>query len=195
MKRVLEIAMATVLMVALLPLMVLIGFLVVILDGRPILFQQERLGLNEAPFLLVKFRTMTTQVPKDGDEVTRLTALGRVLRNTSLDEIPSLWNVIKGDLSFVGPRPLLREYLTLYSPRHRHRHSVRPGLTGLAQVSGRNLLSWREKLDLDIEYVEKQSLLLDLRILAKTLWVVLTIRGINQANGRTMERLQENYDR
>ena len=195
-KRALDLIFGLFLFFLLGPLLVFIAILILLVDGRPILFLQVRPGLRETPFLLVKFRTMTsTFLGLDEDESPRLTRLGGLLRKTSLDELPSLWNIIVGDLSFVGPRPLLMEYLALFSSSHRRRHDVRPGLTGLAQISGRNLLSWQKRLDLDVAYVEKQSFWLDLRILICSIGVVLSSRGINQANGATMTRLEKGYEK
>ncbi len=149
--------------------------------GRPILFRQLRPGLHGRPFELVKFRTMRPLDPQRGwtDDASRQTAFGSWLRATSLDELPSLWNVIRGDMSLVGPRPLLMEYLDRYGPDQARRHDVLPGLTGLAQVSGRNSLGWAEKFQLDLDYVEHQSLLLDLRVLARTVVVVVRRQGIS----------------
>ena len=195
-KRALDLIFGLFLFFLLGPLLVFIAILILLVDGRPILFLQVRPGLRETPFLLVKFRTMTsTFLGLDDDESPRLTRLGGLLRKTSLDELPSLWNIVVGDLSFVGPRPLLMEYLALFSSSHRRRHDVRPGLTGLAQISGRNLLSWQKRLDLDVAYVEKQSFWLDLRILICSIGVVLSSRGINQANGATMTRLEKGYEK
>lgn len=195
-KRALDLIFGLLLFFLLGPLLVFIAMLILMVDGRPILFLQVRPGLRETPFLLVKFRTMTsTFLGLDDDESPRLTRLGGLLRNTSLDELPSLWNIIVGDLSFVGPRPLLMEYLALFSSSHSRRHDVRPGLTGLAQISGRNLLSWKQRLDLDVAYVDKQGFWLDLRILICSIGVVLSSRGINQANGATMTRLEKGYEK
>lgn len=151
--------------------------------GRPVLFRQDRPGLGGETFTLYKFRTMRSGPGTDGD---RLTPLGRALRATSLDELPELWNVLRGDMSLVGPRPLLVEYLDRYSPRQARRHEVRPGLTGLAQVSGRNALSWDERLELDVRYVETWSITGDLRILARTLASVVRREGISATDHATM---------
>lgn len=151
--------------------------------GSPVLFRQVRPGLHGAPFTLVKFRTMRTG---EGSDAERLTRLGRFLRATSLDELPELWNILRGDMSLVGPRPLLVEYLPRYSPRQARRHEVRPGLTGLAQVEGRNLVAWDERLELDVRYVETRTLALDLRILWRTLAMVLRREGISGDGHATM---------
>jgi len=158
--------------------------------GRPVLFRQVRPGRYGTPFTLVKFRTMTC-VDSDGEplpDVDRLTRLGRTLRATSLDELPTLWNVLRGDMSLVGPRPLLVEYLPLYSEEQRRRHEVRPGITGLAQVSGRNALPWPERLALDVAYVDRRSVALDLRILALTVGKVLRREGITAEGQATVTK-------
>jgi lipopolysaccharide/colanic/teichoic acid biosynthesis glycosyltransferase len=151
--------------------------------GAPVLFRQVRPGRDGEPFTLVKLRTMRSGA---GSDTERLTPFGRFLRSTSLDELPELWNVLRGDMSLVGPRPLLVEYLPLYSERQARRHEVRPGLTGLAQVSGRNLLDWEDRLELDVRYVETWSLGLDLRILARTALAVLRREGISGPGEATM---------
>ncbi len=158
--------------------------------GSPVLFKQERPGKNGEIFTLCKFRTMTDERDSNGellpDEV-RLTKFGRLMRSLSLDELPELYNILKGDMSFVGPRPLLVRYLPLYNERQQHRHDVRPGLTGLAQVNGRNLLSWEEKFELDVKYVEEISLSLDIKILFKTVFSVLKREGISSETSATVE--------
>lgn len=157
-------------------------------DRTPVLFRQERPGLHGEPFEMVKFRTMLAPDPARGlvDDADRLTRLGRVLRATSLDELPSLWNIVRGDMSLVGPRPLLMRYLPRYSPEQARRHDVRPGLTGLAQVSGRNALTWERKFELDVEYVEHHTLRGDLRILLATVAKVLRRDGIAAEDSVTM---------
>lgn len=159
--------------------------------GRPVLFRQVRPGLHGKPFEMVKFRTMTDERGPDGallPDAVRLTAFGRFLRASSLDELPELWNVLKGDMSLVGPRPLLMEYLPLYSPQQSRRHEVRPGITGWAQVNGRNALSWDEKFALDVWYVDNRSLWLDIKILWLTVKKVLVREGISAAGEATMPR-------
>ena len=155
--------------------------------GHPVLFRQTRPGLGGRPFTMVKFRTMREP---HGEQVTtdesRITRFGALLRRTSLDELPELLNVLKGDMSLVGPRPLLDQYLDRYSSQQARRHEVKPGITGLAQVNGRNAISWEERLDLDVWYVDHQSLILDLRILARTVWQVIAARGINAPGHATM---------
>ena len=166
--------------------------------GSPVLFRQRRPGRHGIPFDLVKFRTMVERHDAAGNPLAdgdRLTALGRFLRAASLDELPELWNVLKGEMSLVGPRPLLMAYLDRYTPRQACRHNVRPGLTGLAQISGRNALSWERKFDLDLEYVERCSLALDLKILASTIWQVLNRRGVNQPGHATAEEFMGTFGR
>ncbi|MCM0676314.1 sugar transferase [Micromonospora phytophila] len=172
---------AALLLLLALPVLAVVAALVAGGLGRPVLFRQCRAGRHGRPFELVKFRTMHAPDPRrgrtaDGD---RLTPLGRWLRATSLDELPTLWNVLRGDMSLVGPRPLLNDYLDRYSPTQARRHEVRPGITGLAQVRGRNALSWEEKFDHDVWYVDHRSLRLDLRILLETARTVLRRDGVN----------------
>ncbi|MEV5766689.1 sugar transferase [Micromonospora sp. NPDC052213] len=186
-KRAIDLAAAVVLLVLTAPLVLVVAALVAAGLGRPVLFRQPRAGRHGQVFELVKFRTMLPPDPRrgrvrDGD---RLTPLGRFLRSTSLDELPTLWNVLRGDMSLVGPRPLLTQYLPRYSPTQARRHEVRPGITGLAQVRGRNSLSWEEKLDLDVWYVDHRSLRLDLSILAATVRTVLRREGISAAGSAT----------
>lgn len=169
--------------------MLLVALIVRLAQGKPVLFVQERPGLHGAPFNLIKFRTMRDAVDAAGrplPDSARLTRIGRFLRSTSLDELPELWNVLKGDMSLVGPRPLLVEYLPLYSPEQARRHEVRPGLTGWAQVNGRNALSWDERLRLDVWYVEHRSFVLDLLVLWLTAVKVLRREGINENGNATM---------
>lgn len=187
-KRALDLAIAVPAIVLSVPVQVVTGVLVAVKLGRPIVFRQERPGLHGKVFTLYKFRSMRPEVyPGQGDG-ERLTPFGKALRSTSLDELPSLWNVIKGDMSLVGPRPLLTSYLDLYTASQAQRHLVRPGLTGLAQISGRNQLDWASRLDLDVWYVENCSVGLDIRILART--VLRTVRrdGITPAGSDVMPR-------
>ncbi|MFC0003684.1 sugar transferase [Micromonospora siamensis] len=178
-----DVAMAALLLVLAAPVIAAVALLVAVGLGRPVLFRQRRTGLHGRCFDVVKFRTMLPMDPSRGllDDAARLTAFGKWLRATSLDELPSLWNVLRGDMSLVGPRPLLPEYLDRYSPWQARRHEVRPGVTGLSQVRGRNSLSWEEKLDLDVEYVDTRSLRLDLAILLDTVRTVLRREGISAA--------------
>lgn len=190
MKRLFDIVISIVSLVALAPLLAIVSLLIRWKLGGPVLFRQVRPGLNAKPFHLVKFRTMTDARGPDGKllpDQERLPAFGRFLRSTSLDELPELWNVLKGEMSLVGPRPLLMEYLPLYSPRQSRRHEVRPGLTGWAQVNGRNAISWPEKFDLDVWYVENRSLWLDIKILVLTVVHVLKRSGISAEGEATMK--------
>lgn len=180
-KRVLDVAMSLVLLAVLSPVMALAAVAVLVSMGRPVFFKQTRIGFHEKPFLLIKFRTMTEERDERGQllpESTRLTRVGRILRKTSIDELPQLWNVLRGDMSLVGPRPLFPEYLPYYTERERKRHLVRPGITGLAQVRGRNLLQWDQRLELDVQYVETRTLALDLKILFETVRQVLRCRDV-----------------
>lgn len=173
-----------------LPLLVL-AFLVAVKLGWPVVFMQVRPGLHGKPFRMVKFRTMTDERAADGEllpDALRLTPFGRKLRASSLDELPELWNVLKGEMSLVGPRPLLMEYLPLYSSEQARRHEVRPGITGWAQVNGRNAISWEDKFSLDVWYVDHQSLWLDLKILWMTVRKVLMRDGISAQGEATMSR-------
>jgi lipopolysaccharide/colanic/teichoic acid biosynthesis glycosyltransferase len=190
-KRAFDIVVSMTALVLLSPVLIAVGWLVRRELGPPVLFRQMRPGLNGRPFKMIKFRTMRDI--RDGSGVLlgdseRITPLGRFLRATSLDELPGLWNVLKGDLSLVGPRPLLMEYLSLYSPEQFRRHEVRPGVTGWAQVNGRNALSWEEKFKLDVWYVDNRSFWLDLRILFLTVMRVLARDGISAAGEETMPR-------
>jgi sugar transferase EpsL len=189
-KRAIDLAFAIALGIVLSPVLVLVALAVRLILGPPILFRQQRPGLHGRSFTLVKFRTMREQRSRDGRDLpdaTRLHPFGAVLRSTSLDELPELWNVLRGDMSLVGPRPLLMQYLERYSREQARRHEVRPGMTGLAQVSGRNGLSWEEKFRLDVEYVDECSFVLDATILVATAWHVLARRGINQPGHSTAE--------
>ncbi|GAA3984008.1 sugar transferase [Comamonas faecalis] len=195
MKRLLDFTVALLGLIALaLPLCILI-LLIRRKLGSPVFFRQTRPGLHGKPFQMVKFRTMTDARDAQGallPDADRLTPFGRFLRSTSLDELPELWNVLKGDMSLVGPRPLLMEYLPLYSPEQARRHAVRPGVTGWAQVNGRNAISWEEKFALDVWYVDHQSLALDLRILWLTVKKVLVREGISAAGEATMGKFTGN---
>ena len=171
-KRILDLILSLMALIVLMPLMIIIGILVRINLGSPIIFKQKRPGKNEKIFTLYKFRTMTDKRDIDGNllpDEYRLTKFGKFLRSTSLDELPELINIIKGDMAIVGPRPLLVEYLPYYTEEEKHRHDVRPGLTGLAQVNGRNAISWEEKLKYDTEYIKKISFYSDLKIIFKTI--------------------------
>ena len=178
-----------------LPIYLLMMLLVLTQLNFPILFRQPRTGLNGKIFNIYKFRTMTNDCDKDGillPDALRLTKFGKFLRSTSLDELPSLWNVLKSDMSLVGPRPLLLEYLPLYSTQRARRHEVKPGITGWAQVNGRNAITWGEKFDLDVWYVDNQSIWLDIKILWLTVKKVIMRDGINQVGQSTMENFKGN---
>ena len=171
------------------PVLAVVALLVRVFLGSPVLFRQERPGQEEKSFVMSKFRTMTNRTDSSGEllpDTERLTGFGRFLRSTSLDELPELWNVVRGDMSLVGPRPLLVEYLPLYSVEQARRHEVRPGVTGLAQVRGRNALSWQEKFELDVWYVDNHSARLDLTILLWTIKSVFSRSGINPQGSATM---------
>jgi lipopolysaccharide/colanic/teichoic acid biosynthesis glycosyltransferase len=190
-KRTLDVCVAALALAILAPVLAAIALAVRLRLGSPVLFRQERPGLGARPFTMVKFRTMLDGLDKDGvplPDERRLTSFGRALRSTSLDELPELWNVLKGDMSLVGPRPLLMEYLPLYTPEQARRHEVRPGITGWAQVNGRNALSWEEKFRLDTWYVDNHGILLDIRILWLTLVNVMRRDGISAAGEATMSR-------
>ncbi len=190
-KRIFDVACAAVGLVLLSPVVATVAGAVRWRLGSPVLFRQVRPGLHGEPFELVKFRTMTDARGPDGEllpDAERLPAFGAFLRSTSLDELPELWNVVRGDMSFVGPRPLLTEYLDHYSPEQARRHEVRPGITGWAQVNGRNALTWRERLAMDVWYVDHQSWRLDLRILARTVVSVVRRDGITGEGEATVGR-------
>lgn len=188
-KRVLDAALGSALLLLTAPIQLVVAAAVRRKLGKPVLFRQQRPGLHGEPFEMMKFRTMTVEHDAGGNRIPdaqRTTPFGQFLRSTSLDELPELVNVVRGDLSLVGPRPLLMKYLDRYSPRQHRRHEVRPGVTGLAQVSGRNALSWEEKFELDVQYVENVSLGLDLSILARTVWKVLARKDISAESHATM---------
>jgi lipopolysaccharide/colanic/teichoic acid biosynthesis glycosyltransferase len=197
-KRLFDICVSVVAIALLSPLLFVTMFVTRIKLGGPVFFRQQRPGLHGQPFEMVKFRTMTGSRDSQGNllpDGERLTAYGRFLRSTSIDELPELWNVLKGDMSLVGPRPLLMEYLPLYSAEQRRRHEVRPGVTGWAQINGRNAISWDEKFALDIWYVDNRSFFLDLKILSLTAKNVLIRRGVNAAGSATMPRFTGSADR
>lgn len=193
MKRLLDLVLSIGLLVLFAPVFIFIAILVRTNLGAPIFFKQVRPGLHGRPFVLVKFRTMRDAVDTSGEEQDddmRLTRFGRLLRATSLDELPELFNVIKGDMSLVGPRPLLMSYLDKYSNTQARRHEVRPGITGWAQVKGRNALSWSERLALDVWYVDNRSFFLDLKILILTVVTVLTAKGVSHEGHATMPKFE-----
>ena len=193
MKRVFDIVVSAVMLLLLWPILLLVAVAVRIVLGKPVFYRQQRPGLNGEIFELVKFRTMHDKREADGrlmSDAQRMSALGGFLRKTSLDELPELWNVLKGEMSLVGPRPLLVEYLPLYSPEQGRRHNIKPGLTGWAQVNGRNAISWDEKFRLDVWYVDNQSFWLDLRILLMTFVSIFRTGDVSQDGHVTMEKFR-----
>ena len=183
--------LALILIILFLPVMAVVAILIYLWDGRPVIFTQERPGYKGKIFKIYKFRTMTNEKDKNGNllpDEERLKGVGKIIRSLSLDELPQLFNVLKGDMSFVGPRPLLVEYLELYDEEQKRRHDVKPGITGLAQVMGRNAISWREKFKYDVYYVDNVSFLLDMKILFLTVLKVLKREGISQEGRATMEK-------
>jgi sugar transferase EpsL len=189
-KRALDIVAATLALICVAPVLAVVAIAIHTTMGRPILFRQRRPGLHGRQFAILKFRTMRTDRDEAGDlipDAQRLTRLGRLLRTTSADELPELWNVVRGEMTLVGPRPLLTQYVSRYTPEQARRHEVRPGITGWAQVNGRNAISWEEKFALDVWYVDNCSFAIDMKILALTAWQVLARRGINQPGHATAE--------
>ena len=197
-KRILDLILSLMALILLMPLMLIIGILVAINLGNPIIFKQKRPGKDEKIFTLYKFRTMTDEKDEKGKllpDSQRLTKFGKFLRSTSLDELPELINILKGDMSIVGPRTLLVEYLKLYNEEQKHRHDVRPGLTGLAQTSGRNAITWEEKFEKDIEYVHNISFIGDVKIIIKTAIKVFKREGISGTNSDTMQKFEGNKEK
>jgi len=196
-KRLFDIFSSIIGLLVLAPVILIIALLIHRKLGSPVLFYQVRPGKDEKPFEMIKFRTMRDAIDKDGmplPDSERITPFGNFLRNSSLDELPELWNVLKGDMSFVGPRPLLKEYLPLYSPEQARRHNVRPGITGWAQVNGRNAISWEEKFKYDIWYVENQSFWLDMKIIWMTIKKVIAREGISADDHATMPKFSGSQD-
>jgi sugar transferase EpsL len=193
MKRTTDVVVASLLLIILFPLIIIVAIGVLAVLGRPVTFSQWRVGAGESLFQIRKFRTMSDRRNEVGvllPDEDRLGPFGRFLRSTSLDELPSLWNVVKGDMSLVGPRPLLPEYLPLYTSRQARRHEVRPGITGWAQINGRNAVSWEDRFELDVWYVENQRFLLDLRILVRTIVQVMRREGVSNPGHVTMPRFE-----
>ena len=191
-KRILDIILSLIAIIITLPIFLIVGILILIFIGQPAIFRQKRPGKNEKIFTMYKFRTMTNKKDEDGNllpDELRLTKLGKFLRKTSLDEIPEFINILKGDMSFVGPRPLLVEYLPYYTEEEHHRHDVRPGLTGLAQVSGRNLLNWNDKFQKDLEYINNITFINDVKIIIDTIKTVFKREGITDNKSVTMTKL------
>ena len=192
-KRMLDFILSLIALIVLSPLMIIIGILVRIKLGRPVIFKQKRPGKNEKIFTLYKFRTMTDEKDEQGNllaDEKRLTKFGKFLRSTSLDELPELWNILKGEMAIVGPRPLLVEYLPLYNEEQKHRHDIKPGLTGLAQISGRNAIQWEEKFKEDIEYVNNITFIQDTKIILKTFIKVFKKDAINQEGNATIRKFE-----
>lgn len=196
-KRFFDFVLSLIAIIILGPVYIIVAILVRVKLGSPVIFTQERPGKNEKIFKMYKFRSMTSETDEEGnllpDEV-RLTSFGKKLRSTSLDELPELFNILKGDMSIVGPRPLLKKYLPRYNEFQKHRHDVSPGLTGWAQVNGRNAISWEDKFRLDVEYTEKCSFLLDLKILFMTVSSVLKKEGISSDTSVTMDEFMGNEE-
>jgi len=189
-KRVMDIVLSVIILFILFPILLIVGFLLLIVEGPPVFFSHERPGKYGEPFKLIKFRSMKNAKDKSGNllpDGQRITGLGQFLRRTSMDELPELVNVIKGDMSLVGPRPLLMQYLNRYSPEQFRRHEMLPGITGWAQINGRNAISWDEKFKLDLWYIDHWSLWLDIKILFLTVWKVITRVGISQPGRATMD--------
>jgi lipopolysaccharide/colanic/teichoic acid biosynthesis glycosyltransferase len=193
MKRLFDTLIASLLLCILFPILIILSYKIKKSLGSPIMFRQQRPGLNGKPFEMIKFRTMKDALDENGQPLPdeqRLTPFGNSLRSMSLDELPTLWNVVKGEMSLVGPRPLLMEYLPLYNQTQTRRHEVKPGVTGWAQVNGRNAISWEDKFNLDVWYVDNQSFLLDIKILFLTVKKVLVKDGISQEGHVTMSKFQ-----
>ena len=196
-KRFLDILIAVLGLIMLAPVYLILAFFIRREMGSPVIFNQTRPGKDSKPFQMIKFRTMRNEITSDGQSLSdseRLTPLGQKLRSTSLDEIPELWNVLKGDMSLVGPRPLLMEYLPLYTEEQARRHDVRPGITGWAQVNGRNAISWEEKFALDVSYVDNRTIWLDLKIIWMTIKKVLIREGISAEGEVTMSKFTDKND-
>ena len=181
-KRIFEVLLILLTSIITVPVIIIVLLILFVVDGKPIIYRQKRVGINKENFLLYKFRTMSNDADKTGKllpDLNRLTILGKILRKTSLDELPSLWNVLKGDMNLVGPRPLLTEYLDRYSPEQARRHEVKPGITGWAQVNGRNTITWNEKFEYDVYYVENHNFIFDLKILFLTIIQVFLAKGVS----------------
>jgi lipopolysaccharide/colanic/teichoic acid biosynthesis glycosyltransferase len=192
-KRPMDFILSLMAIIVLSPVLIIVSILVRFKLGSPVLFKQKRPGLNEKIFTMYKFRTMTDEKDENGELLPnhmRLTKFGRILRATSLDELPELFNILNGDMSIIGPRPLLIEYLPLYNEKQKHRHDVRPGLSGLAQVNGRNSINWEDKFAYDVEYVENISFLSDVKLIVQTFLKVFKREGVNKSQNVTMEKFK-----
>lgn len=197
-KRVIDFILALIMILIFSPVMLFISILIEITDGKPAIFKQKRPGKDAKIFTLYKFRTMTTQLKKNGrtlNDIERVTKLGKFLRKTSLDELPQLFNILKGDMSFIGPRPLLVRYLPYYTKQQMRRHEVTPGISGLAQVSGRNSISWQQKFELDLWYVDNMSFKLDLKIFFMTIAKILKRDGVNSSDDNIMNYFDEEVEK
>lgn len=195
MKRVFDFIVSLIALIILSPVILITALLIRLKIGSPVVFKQQRPGISGNPFYVFKFRSMTDERDENGEllpDDVRLTSFGKLLRKLSLDELPQLWNVLKGDMSFVGPRPLLMEYMNLYNREQLRRHEVRPGITGWAQVNGRNAITWEKKFEYDVWYVENQSFLLDMKILLMTVMKVFKSEGISQDGQATMTKFKGN---
>ena len=192
MKRLIDLFTAFILLIFFLPFVLIVSLLIIIIDGKPIFFTQNRVGKNEIIFKIIKFKTMKNSL--DIDEDNRITKLGSLLRITSLDELPQLINVALGDMSIVGPRPLLVEYIKEYNHIQKRRHLVKPGITGWAQINGRNQLTWDKKFELDIWYVDNKSLMLDIKIIYLTIILILKFRSPNDKRGKHMKKFNSKDD-
>ena len=193
-KRVTDVVLSVIALIVLLPVLAVVAVLVRIKLGSPVLFKQERPGKDEKPFVMYKFRSMTDARDENGEllpDEMRLTKFGRLIRNLSIDELPELFNIVRGDMSIIGPRPLLVEYLPLYNETQKHRHDVRPGLTGLAQVNGRNMVDWDDRFRYDIEYIQNITFINDIKIIIQTIKIVIKKTGISSVHSATMEKLGE----
>ena len=196
-KRPMDFILSLIAIIVLSPVFIVIAILVKVKLGSPIIFKKKKPGLNEKISTMYKFRTMTDDRDEYGNLLPnnlRLTQFGKLLRATSLDELPELFNIFRGDMSIIGPRPLLVEYLPLYNEKQKHRHDVRPGLSGLAQVNGRNAISWEEKFDYDVEYVENLSFRLDVKLIVQTILKVIKREGVNKSEALTMEKFTGTKD-
>lgn len=194
-KRPMDFILSLIAIIVLSPILIIVAILVKVKLGSPVLFKQKRPGLNEKIFIMYKFRTMTDERDENGEllpDSVRLTKFGRMLRSTSLDELPELFNILKGDMSIVGPRPLLVQYLKLYNTHQRRRHEVKPGLTGYAQVNGRNAISWEDKFKYDVEYIDNVSFIGDWKIIFKTIKKVFVREGISSDTAATMDPFKGN---
>lgn len=188
-KSILDFLLAIILLLVLFPLLLLITILIILIDGKPIFFIQNRPGYKNKIFKLIKFRTMKNSIFKN--DVQRITKLGKFLRNSSLDELPELINVLKGEMSLVGPRPLLEEYLNYYSKDQIKRHDCLPGITGLAQINGRNKLSWNKKFEYDLEYLNNINFINDMKIIIKSILIIFQFKNINSDNKKTMKKFSD----